>query len=238
MPRAVAPSAGSARQKLYRTSGPGERWWFALLLLPASLTALLVYTSGGSIENKLQHETLVALETAGVAGTTVQVAGRTATVRVPTGQNEQKALAAAETVIGLGGVEVQHVARNAAEERACNELSAKLETLVGARGIGFDGSATGLSRAGAAVVHKVARLLVRCPSAEVTVNGYTDGSVLSGSNVSLRRAEAVRRMLVGDGVKPARIQTRGYGDSFPVSQKDTAAGRTANNRVTITLAGG
>ena len=234
MARAVAPSNGSPRNKLYRQN-PGERWWFALLLLPTSLTALAVYAVGGSVESGLREHTLASLEAAGLTGVTVEMHGRNATVKVPTGQSQEKAEAAAKSVTGIGKVDVEHVARNAAEARACDDLQAKIDNVTRSRGIGFAGSSSSLSGSSVAAVHTIAKLLVRCPSALVAANGYTDGSVLHGSTVSLRRAEAVRSALVRDGVKVARIEAQGFGDTFPVSRDDTAAGRAANNRVSITM---
>jgi len=234
MARAVAPSDGSPRKKLYRQN-PGERWWFALLLLPTSLTALAVYTIGGSVESELRQNTLVSLEAAGLTGVTVEMHGRNVTVKVPTGQSQDKAEAAVESVTGIGKVDVEQVARNAAEARACDDLQAKIDNVTKGRGIPFDGSSASLSGSSAAAVRTIAKLLVHCPSAMVAANGYTDGSVLRGSTVSLRRAEAVRGALVRDGVKAARIDAQGFGDTFPVSRDDTPAGRAANNRVSITL---
>jgi outer membrane protein OmpA-like peptidoglycan-associated protein len=235
MARAVAPADGSPRRKLYREGSPGERWWFALLLVPASLTALAVYLGGGSVEAELQQQTAASLQAAGLTGVTVDMHGRNATLNVPTGQNEATAKTAAESIAGLGDIEVKHVARNAAEARACEDLQTKIDSATGGRGVRFEGSSTSLSGAGAASVHAIAKLLVRCPSADVVANGYTDGSVLNGSTVSLRRAETVRKALVRDGVKVTSVDTQGFGDSFPLSTQDSPAGRAANNRVSITL---
>jgi outer membrane protein OmpA-like peptidoglycan-associated protein len=235
MARAVAPSEGGPRKKLYRAGGPGERWWFAVLLVPALLTALAVYSSGPAIESELEKETVAALAAAGLTGTAVEMHGRNVTVRVPTGQSQSKAQQAAEAVTGIGNVDIERVARNAAEARACEGLQAKMDDATRGRGIGFDGSSTSLAGASATAVHTIARLLVRCPSAAVAANGYTDGSVLNGSTVSLRRAEAVRNALLRGGVKPARVDAKGFGDTFPVTDDDSPAGRAANNRVTITL---
>jgi outer membrane protein OmpA-like peptidoglycan-associated protein len=69
----------------------------------------------------------------------------------------------------------------------------------------------------------------------MTVAGYTDstGSEELNQKLSEKRAESVKNALVGEGVNPARITTVGYGESKPVADNDTEAGRQLNRRVTI-----
>ena len=231
MARPVVPP----RRRLYRRSSPGERWWFALLLLPALLTAAVVYARGGAIESQLQGDVEGSLESAGLTGVTVEMNGRNAVVHVPTGMSQAVVADAAQKVDGVADVEVEHL-RNGSEARACADLQTKIEGASRTGGIQFAGSSTAVSGSSAATVVAVAKLLMRCPSAAVTVDGHTDGSVLNGAIVSLRRAEAVRDALVQDGVQAYRISTKGYGDTFPLTAANTPAGRAANNRVTITLA--
>lgn len=234
MARAAVPSGDSPSKRLYR-SGPGERWWFALLLVPALLTAFVVYSRGGAIEDALQKDTVAALRAGGLEKTTASFSGRNVTLKVPTGESQKKARDAIASVEGIGSVDVVHVARNAAEARACATLEGRLATLADNGQVRFAGSSTSLASGAAGVVHTIGGLLVKCPGATVAVEGYTDGSVLNGSTVSLRRAEAVRAMLVRDGVKGSRIKASGFGDSFPVSTANTPEARAANNRVAITL---
>ena len=70
----------------------------------------------------------------------------------------------------------------------------------------------------------------------VLVAGFTDSQGASAYNQKLseRRAEAVRRYLVEQyGVDPAKIRSIGYGESRPVADNVTAAGRYQNRRVEI-----
>ncbi|HSV38193.1 MAG TPA: OmpA family protein [Nocardioidaceae bacterium] len=231
MARAVESSTDAPR-RFYRQS-PGERWWFAVILLPALLTAAFVATSGPAIEHDLGLSTSQALQSNGVIGVQVEMSGRNATLKVPTGQSQEQALAVASAIDGIGDVKVDNVARSAAEERACQRLE---ETMGNADEVlSFAGSSTGLSGSAVGQVSALSKLLLKCPAVTVKVSGHTDGSVVNASVVSLRRAEAVRDALVRDGVKATRIKTQGYGDSLPASSEDTPTGRALNNRVTITL---
>lgn len=75
------------------------------------------------------------------------------------------------------------------------------------------------------------------PEREVVIEGYTDstGSEAYNLDLSQRRAGAVRRFLVDNGIAPERIVARGYGEAYPVAPNDTAAGRARNRRVDIVI---
>lgn len=68
----------------------------------------------------------------------------------------------------------------------------------------------------------------------VRVRGYTDsvGSVAANKQVALQRAMAVKRYLVGQGVKESIIKASGRTGEY-VASNETEAGRQANRRVEI-----
>lgn len=236
MARAGASSTlDSPRKRWYRGSA-GERWWFAAVLIPGALTAAVVATQGSSIESDLQTRVESSLEAAGFTGVQVEMSGRSAHLTVPTGQDGQTAVDVASAVEGIGPVDAERVAASAAEARACEELQAKIDKVTQTRGVLFAGGSTSISGAAASQVSAIGKLLVKCPPATVTVDGHADASVLDKSAVSLRRAEAVRNALVRAGVKTSRIETNGYGDTFPIARDDTPEARAANNRVVIKVA--
>ena len=70
---------------------------------------------------------------------------------------------------------------------------------------------------------------------KVEVAGHTDsvGTEAYNMGLSLRRAEAVRRYLVGKGIAADRLIVRGYGESRPVADNATAEGRFQNRRVEL-----
>ena len=67
--------------------------------------------------------------------------------------------------------------------------------------------------------------------------GHTDSTGSDSYNQSLseRRAQSVSRYLTAQGVIPQRVITVGMGESRPVADNTTAAGRQANRRVEITM---
>lgn len=77
-------------------------------------------------------------------------------------------------------------------------------------------------------------------SLQVRVEGHTDSVGKPAYNLTLSqsRADAVRQVLVSDGVPPARLQAVGYGQTQPLETNDTAAGREVNRRVEFVITGG
>ena len=78
-------------------------------------------------------------------------------------------------------------------------------------------------------------LLKKYPNLTLFVEGHTDsvGKDDYNQGLSERRAGAVKDLLVARGIAPERITAVGYGESQPVTDNKTAAGRQQNRRVEI-----
>jgi len=72
---------------------------------------------------------------------------------------------------------------------------------------------------------------------KIIVEGYTDatGSSERNQQLSQQRAEAVREALVSSGLPAERVQAVGYGESRPVADDSSPAGRATNRRVEIVV---
>ncbi len=71
----------------------------------------------------------------------------------------------------------------------------------------------------------------------ITVEGYTDNVGTHGDNISLslKRAEAVKRLMVQYGIDSTKIQAIGKGELNPVADNDTENGRAQNRRIEIVV---
>ena len=85
---------------------------------------------------------------------------------------------------------------------------------------------------------QIAATLVEYPQTMIDVYGHTDnvGSDAYNQTLSENRAQSVANYLAGRGVQRVRIATRGFGESQPVADNTTEAGRAANRRVEIRIA--
>ncbi|MCP3736564.1 OmpA family protein [Sphingomonas sp. RP10(2022)] len=84
---------------------------------------------------------------------------------------------------------------------------------------------------------QVAETLAQYNQTYIDVYGHTDstGSDAYNQALSQRRAVSVADYLAGRGVQPARIGTRGFGETQPIASNDTDAGRAANRRVEVKI---
>ena len=75
------------------------------------------------------------------------------------------------------------------------------------------------------------------PKLGVELGGHTDdtGSNEINAKLSQDRADAVREYLIGKGIEPDRIASKGYGETKPVATNDTDAGRQQNRRVEFVI---
>jgi outer membrane protein OmpA-like peptidoglycan-associated protein len=86
-------------------------------------------------------------------------------------------------------------------------------------------------------IAKAAEVLVKYPDTYITVEGHTDSTGPSeyNQNLSERRADAVRGMLLRDGVPASRLSIKGYGESDPIADNSTPEGQQLNRRVQLEI---
>jgi OOP family OmpA-OmpF porin len=86
-------------------------------------------------------------------------------------------------------------------------------------------------------LNDVVSILKDNPSFRLTIDGHTDfvGNDAYNQTLSEQRAASVRAFLISKGISDSRITSFGYGESRPVADNNTAAGRAKNRRVEMTL---
>lgn len=82
---------------------------------------------------------------------------------------------------------------------------------------------------------QVGDILAKYPEDRIRVEGHADstGTARHNEQLSERRAEAVRKVLLGRGVKEQQVTALGMGETRPVAGNGTAAGRAQNRRVEL-----
>jgi len=101
------------------------------------------------------------------------------------------------------------------------------------RGINFEFGKATLTADSRTILEDAYRALIANADMNVEISGHTDyvGSEASNQNLSLRRAQAVKNWLVNRGISSNRMKTVGKGESEPVADNGTDAGRTENRRI-------
>ncbi|BDG10183.1 OmpA family protein [Anaeromyxobacter paludicola] len=99
----------------------------------------------------------------------------------------------------------------------------------------FDTGSAILKPAAIAQLEKVGDILAKYSDDRVQVVGHTDntGKASTNEQLSERRAQAVKEVLVGRGVQPAQITALGRGQTQPIADNGSAAGRAKNRRVEL-----
>ncbi len=79
----------------------------------------------------------------------------------------------------------------------------------------------------------LAGALKKHPEYDLSIEGHTDNTGNSDSNLTLSkdRAKSAYQYLVDHGVESGRLSFDGFGDKQPIAGNDTAEGRKKNRRV-------
>jgi OOP family OmpA-OmpF porin len=79
-------------------------------------------------------------------------------------------------------------------------------------------------------------ILKKNPNLKVEVDGHTDitGTAAYNMTLSERRAEAVKKYFVDQGIDSNRLTAKGFGITKPAASNKTKAGRAQNRRVELT----
>lgn len=103
--------------------------------------------------------------------------------------------------------------------------------------ITFAPGSTELDSTALGIVAQIAEVLRGCDRLEIRVSGHTDsqGRAEMNAELSRERAEAVVAALVAEKILPATLEATGYGETRPVADNDTEAGREANRRIDFSL---
>ena len=117
------------------------------------------------------------------------------------------------------------------------ECKTRLAGELDAGDVDFAGSGDEIASDSYGVLDRLAATLVRCPDAavEVAAHSNSDGSSSRNRDLTQSRAEAVVDYLVDAGVERERLTAVGYGETKPIADNSTSAGKSANRRIELTV---
>ncbi len=103
----------------------------------------------------------------------------------------------------------------------------------------FDTGKAGLNPGASRNLDQLVQFLTEHEDRRVEIDGYTDSVGADSFNLDLsqRRADTVKSVLVSRGIDSSRIVSRGYGKEFEVASNSEAGGRQLNRRVEIVIGG-
>ena len=85
------------------------------------------------------------------------------------------------------------------------------------------------------MLDEAVKVLMRNPDLKIEIQGHTDsiGSAAYNMGLSERRAKAVMRYFMKEGVNVSRLKAVGYGLTRPLATNKTKEGRAQNRRVEL-----
>lgn len=179
------------------------------------------------------------LDTAYLSGALIAALGDGAAVDVTAGEAPENWITRTNRATGRGEVASSGfwlpVYDFEISKQACNDAALQVQA---GRSIQFVTGSAELDAASMAIINDMAGLLLHCTDKvgmTVQIGGHTDteGDDNVNYRLSVARANAVRDALVTRGVPAGKMQALGFGETEPIADNDTEAGRAANRRTTF-----
>ena len=107
------------------------------------------------------------------------------------------------------------------------------------KNIFFETNSAQLQQISMIEINKLLQLMTENPTLKLQINGHTDNTGQPATNLKLssNRAKAVVDYLVGKGIDIKRLVYKGFGETKPVADNKTEAGRAQNRRTEFVVIG-
>lgn len=117
------------------------------------------------------------------------------------------------------------------DEDGCPDIAPK-EVL---NGVNFEFNSANLKTGSEKVLDEMIRALKANPDVSIEIQGHTDsqGSLAYNQKLSEQRAGTVLKYLTDNGINATRLKSIGFGETKPVADNSTEAGRLQNRRVEV-----
>ncbi len=141
--------------------------------------------------------------------------------------------------IGIGVQGVSSVDNQIAIIGEAGTCQKEIDDYLNDERVSFKTGKSTLSESSYPLLGMLASIARNC-DARIEIAGHTDsrGDAAINLKLSQRRADAVRKYLVQSGVNLGWVKAIGYGESQPIADNATEAGRKANRRIELRVLGG
>ncbi len=115
------------------------------------------------------------------------------------------------------------------------DSSAKINQTFTFDNLNFESNTPNFVAGSEKTVQDLAKIMTAYPRVQVKLTGYTDntGDSLQNRKLSLKRAFAVKNLLVANGIQDLRIDFTGKGALYPVASNATEEGKAKNRRIEV-----
>ena len=194
-----------------------------------------VFTSASAIENDIATQVTEAVDSDELYWSSVEASGQSVVITgaAPDVPARLAAIERAQAVPGVTSIDNQ--IRIIGADDDCQE---NLDAYAEKESLRFRSGKADLVDASVTAVGMLAMIIRTC-NGVVEVAGHTDAKGDSKVNLKLsqRRADVVAKYLVNHGVAAEKIVARGYGETQPIADNETADGRKANRRIEFRVLG-
>jgi len=126
-----------------------------------------------------------------------------------------------------------------AANNGCPEVPANVSKTIGiaATHVTFGAKNATLTIGSKTALDQVVTIMNENPGLKVKVEGHMDNAGDDAANMKLSqdRADAVKAYLVSKGIAADRITAEGFGETMPIADNTTSAGRMKNRRIEIKM---
>lgn len=118
-----------------------------------------------------------------------------------------------------------------------NSCRTKVAGIEAEHSILFNSGSTKLLESSSEPLDRLAGFFKACANVEIHIEGHTDSDGPENTNLALSvaRAEAVVSELIARGVSESRLYAIGYGESKPIADNKTRAGKAQNRRIAFEI---
>ena len=115
------------------------------------------------------------------------------------------------------------------------DSSAKVNQTFTFDNLNFESNTPNLVAGSDKTVQDLAKIMTAYPRVQLKLTGYTDniGDSLQNRKLSLKRAFAVKNLLVANGIQDLRIDFTGKGSSNPIASNANEEGKAKNRRIEV-----